>query len=90
MPALYACVLACWVVMAVYWNYAAYFLYRDSCVVLCRAIAGIPVLKVIVLIFGVAFWTTCSNWAMCSFWMGVSLLNTHLVYETGAGSAPCQ
>lgn len=69
--------------MAVSWNYLTLVTYKDSCVLLCRAVAGIPVLKVLVLVFATSFWTTCNAWEMCSFWMGVSLINTHLVYETG-------
>jgi hypothetical protein len=45
---------------------------------------------VIVLILGTSFWSTCDLWKMCSFWLGVSLINTHLVFETGelASSLP--
>ena len=40
-------------------------------------------LQAIVVSFGMAFWATCVQYKMCSFWMGVSLVNTQLVYETG-------
>lgn len=83
LPALYGTVLAIWIVLTVVWNFLAFVRYKDSCVVLCRAIAGIPIIKCIVLVFGTAFWTTCASQKMCSFWMSVSLVNTHLVFETG-------
>lgn len=83
LPALYGTVLAIWIVLTLVWNFMAFVRYKDSCVVICRAIAGIPIIKCIVLVFGTTFWTTCVSWDMCSFWMSVSLVNTHLVFETG-------
>ena len=83
LPTIYGLCLFFWLIMAIGWNYLTYIKYRNSCVLLCRAISGIPVIKVIVLIFGTSFWGTCVSWQMCSFWMGVSLINSHLVYETG-------
>jgi len=83
LPIIYGVVLAGWLLMAIYWNVWTFLVYRNKCLLLCRAISGIPVVKCVVLIFGVSFWSTCVSWDMCSFWMGVSLINAHLVYETG-------
>lgn len=83
LPVLYATVLAIWLVFTALWNYWAFVVEKNSCVMLCRVVAGVPALKCVVLIFGVSFWSTCVSWDMCSFWMSVSLINTHLVFETG-------
>lgn len=83
LPVLYTVVLVAWLVITALWNYWAFVVEKDSCVLLCRAIAGIPVIKCIALIFAVSFWSTCTAWSMCSFWMSVALVNTHLVFETG-------
>lgn len=83
-PIIYGICLACWVVMAVVWNYLTYVTYNERCIILCRAVSSIPVIKSIVLAFGTSFWGTCIAWDMCSFWIGVSFVNTHLVYETAS------
>lgn len=83
-PAMYYVVLTLWVLMSVYWIYATYYWHKNKCAMLCRVVAFIPIMKTVVLAFGAAFWTTCDNLAMCSFWMGVTLINTHLVFETGS------
>eukprot|EP01041_Mallomonas_annulata_P011557 gene11557-24170_t len=83
LPITYALVLAMWSIFAIGWNFATFVLYKDSCLLICRAVAGLPVIKVVVLSLGLSFWTSCLSWGMCSFWLGVSLLNSHLVYETG-------
>ena len=83
LPIIYGICLFFWILMAGGWNYLTYMRHRNSCILLCRAISGIPVIKAIVLIFGTTFWGTCVAWQMCSFWVGVSLINSHLVYETG-------
>lgn len=79
----YASCLSGWFVIALCWQIGAFYLYKDSSVVICKAVATLPLIKVGVLVLGTAFWTTCEEWMMCSFWLGVSLINTHLVYETG-------
>eukprot|EP00602_Paraphysomonas_sp_CaronLab_P000814 CAMPEP_0185029002 /NCGR_PEP_ID=MMETSP1103-20130426/15091_1 /TAXON_ID=36769 /ORGANISM="Paraphysomonas bandaiensis, Strain Caron Lab Isolate" /LENGTH=504 /DNA_ID=CAMNT_0027563601 /DNA_START=64 /DNA_END=1578 /DNA_ORIENTATION=+ len=83
LPGIYGAVLGAWIIITTYWHVAAFILYKDSSVVICKAISTIPVVKVLVLILGVSFWATCEKWKMCSFWLGVSLINTHLVFETG-------
>jgi len=83
LPIVYGVVLGGWLLMTIAWNVYTFIIHKNRCVLLCRAVSGIPVVKCVVLIFGVSFWTTCVSWDMCSFWMGVSLINTHLVYETG-------
>jgi hypothetical protein len=79
----YSVCLAGWVIIALGWHIGAFYLYKDSSVIICKAVSTLPLVKVVVLIIGTAFWTTCEEWEMCSFWLGVSLINTHLVYETG-------
>ena len=82
LPAIYAIALLGCMFFAIAWNYLTFVKHKNSCVVFCRAVSGIPIIKTLVLIFGVSFWGTCSRWNMCSFWLGVSLVNTQLVYET--------
>ncbi len=83
-PIIYGVCLACWVIMAILWNYLTFVTYNERCIVFCRAVSSIPVIKCIVLMFGTSFWGTCIEWDMCSFWIGVSFVNTHLVYETAS------
>ena len=83
MQPIYIVSLIVWVIYAAVWNYFTFYVYKDRCVMLCRALSGIPVIKSIVLVFALSFWSTCVSWDMCSFWLGISLTNTHLVYETG-------
>ena len=83
LPAVYSVCLSGWAVIALLWHIGAFYLYKDSSVIICKAVATLPLVKVAVLVIGTAFWTTCEDWTMCSFWLGVSLINTHLVYETG-------
>ena len=80
---IYAVIMVTWYFLAWLWNYLTFVKYLHTCVTFCRAVSGIPILKAIVVSFGMAFWATCDKWKMCSFWMGVSLVNTQLVYETG-------
>lgn len=80
---LYILVLTFWVFASFLWNYLTFYVFKYRCVLLCRAVGGVPIVKAVVAVFAVAFWSTCSSWNMCSFWLGVSLTNTHLVYETG-------
>jgi hypothetical protein len=75
-------VLGLWTIFAVTWNYLTFVRHKNSCVLLSRAVCGVPCIKVIVLVFGLTFWVTCASWQMCSFWMGIALLNIQLVYET--------
>jgi hypothetical protein len=79
---IYGISLTFWLIFSVIWNYLTFVKYRNSCVAFCRAVSGVPVIKSIVLTFGLAFWGTCNTWKMCSFWIGVSVVNTQLVYET--------
>lgn len=83
LPGLYGAVLGAWIIITVYWHLAAFVLYKDSSVIICKAVSTIPLVKVVVLILGTSFWSTCNQWKMCSFWLGVSFINTHLVFETG-------
>ena len=59
LPILYGFVLATWFVMTVIWNFLTFIVYKDTCVLLCRAVSGIPVIKCFVLVFGASFWSTC-------------------------------
>lgn len=83
LPGVYSACLIGWAVIAFLWHLGAFYLYKDSSVIICKAIATMPLLKVIVMALGTSFWTTCEEWMMCSFWLGVSVINTHLVFETG-------
>jgi hypothetical protein len=62
-------------------------MYRDRCALVCRLVAVVPILKSIVLVLATAFWFTCDTWGMCSFWLGVAVVNTHLVYEASVISS---
>jgi hypothetical protein len=77
---IYAISLSFWVIFAIAWNYLTFVRYKGSCVLFCRTVSGIPILKVLVLTFGTVFWSTGVKWKMFSFWMGVALVNTQLVY----------
>ena len=83
LAAVYGACLVGWVIIAAGWHAGAFYLYKDSSVILCRAVSTLPLVKICVLAIGTSFWATCESWMMCSFWIGVLLLNTHLVYETG-------
>ena len=83
LPITYGICLGGWIIIALSWHYGAFYLYKDSPVIMCKAVSTLPLVKVGVLVLGTSFWTTCQDWMMCSFWLGVSLLNLHLVYETG-------
>lgn len=78
----YAFVLACWFLMTVGWIYITFFVHRELAVALCKFSTGLPLLKLLDVVLGVTFWTTCNEWAMCSYWLGVALENVHLIYET--------
>ena len=74
--------LGIWMFLALLWHYLTFHKHKDSGVLLCRAIAGLPVLKVISLSLGVSFWATCIKWGMCSFWLNVAFINTNLIFDT--------
>lgn len=38
--------VAIWAVYAVMWHYLTFFVYKDSSPLVCRAIAGLPIIKV--------------------------------------------
>ena len=82
LPSLYSACLAVWLSLTLLWYYWSFVVFRDTSLLFCRAVAGIPAIKCVVLIFATAYWSTCVAWDMCSFWMSVSLVNTHLVFET--------
>jgi hypothetical protein len=75
-------VLAVWFLFAVLWHYLVFHLYRDSGALVCRAIAGLPLIKVAAVSLGVSFWSTCELWGMCSFWLSVGYVNTSLIFDT--------
>jgi hypothetical protein len=82
LTAVYAFVLSCWILMTIAWCYTTFFVYADTSVTLCKFVAGVPILKSITVLLGVVFWSTCNSWLMCSYWIGVSFMNIHLIYET--------
>ena len=84
----YAFVFACWVLMATAWIYLTFFLYGQTSVTLCKFISGLPILKALTVMLGVAFWATCNSWLMCSYWLGVALMNIQLIYETSTILVP--
>jgi hypothetical protein len=80
---IYIVALCFWLAMTLTWSYLVIYPFKSTALPICRAVASIPYVKVIVLTFGVAFWITCSLWQQCSFWLGVALLNAQLIYEAG-------
>lgn len=65
---LYASALAVWVVMTLVWAYITFVTYRETAMVMCRFVAGVPLLKSITVALGTLFWATCNDWGMCSYW----------------------
>ncbi len=49
---------------------------------LCTILTCVPLAKVAMMLLSLSFWSTCVTWGVCSFWMGVSLINCQLLYET--------
>ena len=82
MPGLYIAVFILWTIMASVWYYLVNYLYRNRCLMICHGILIVPIMKAIVTLFGLVFWVTCLTWLECSYWLGVTLLNTHLIFET--------
>ena len=78
----YSFVLASWFLMTVGWIYLTFFVHPEHSVALCKFATGLPILKLLDVTLGVAFWATCNEWAMCSYWTGVAFENVHLIYET--------
>ncbi|CAM9388168.1 unnamed protein product, partial [Ectocarpus fasciculatus] len=74
--------LGVWFVLATLWHYMVFYAYRDSGALVCRAIAGLPLIKMVALSIGVSFWATCEKWGMCSFWLSVAYVNTNLIFDT--------
>ena len=79
---IYIILFVFWFGFAIYWNFAVYVQYQENCALICRLVSIVPVIKTVVMIIGIAFWVTCHKWQMCSFWLQVALVNTHLIYET--------
>ena len=82
LTAVYAFALAAWILMSATWMYLTFYVHRDTALLLCKFVSGVPLVKVLTLMLGVAFWVTCNAWLMCSYWVGVALMNVHLIYET--------
>ena len=82
LPSIYGGVLAVWFLMAAVWHYITFYMFRDAGALVCRAIAGIPLIKIAAVVLGVAFWATCETWGMCSFWLSVAYVNTNLIFDT--------
>jgi hypothetical protein len=45
LPGLYGAVLGAWILLTAYWHLAAFVLYKDSSVVVCKAVSTIPLVK---------------------------------------------
>lgn len=82
LPTMCGVVLALWVVIAVLWHYLVFYRFKDSGALVCRALAGLPLIKVTAVAIGVSFWATCELWGMCSFWLSVAYVNTNLIFDT--------
>lgn len=82
LPVMYGVIVGVWVVFAVLWNYLVHHVYKDSGALLCRAVAGLPLIKIVSVSIGISFWATCEKWGMCSFWLSVAYENTNLIFDT--------
>lgn len=78
---LYIWLLPIWVIFAFYWN--LYDAGWEFSLLLSYTVRHIPTCKVVVVAICIAYWQTCNNWLICSYWMGVSILNIHLVHISG-------
>ena len=54
--AIYAVCMASWFLLAWVWNWLTFVRHARTCVTFCRAVSGIPILKAVVVSFGMAFW----------------------------------
>lgn len=45
LPIIYGVSLAIWVVFAITWNYLTFVRYKNACVIFCRVVSGIPIIK---------------------------------------------
>lgn len=45
LPIIYGISLAIWIVFAVTWNYLTFVRYKNACVIFCRVVSGIPIIK---------------------------------------------
>ena len=79
---LYIVVLILWTVLGGWWFYNSHYKYKNQCMDICKLVSLFPALKIITTILSICFWSTCENWRICSFWLGVSLINFNLVYES--------
>lgn len=82
MSTLYAVIFACWISFAILWYFLAFIYFYQRCLQLSQAIILLPIVKTIVIAIGLAFWILCDKYDMCSYWLGITFLNIHLVYET--------
>lgn len=45
LPIIYGVALSVWIIFAVTWNYLTFVRYKNACVIFCRVVSGIPVIK---------------------------------------------
>jgi Fz domain len=45
LPIIYGISLAIWIIFAVTWNYLTFVRYKNACVIFCRVVSGIPIIK---------------------------------------------
>lgn len=45
LPIIYGISLAIWIIFAITWNYLTFVRYKNACVIFCRVVSGIPIIK---------------------------------------------
>lgn len=45
LPIIYAISLGMWTIFAITWNYLTFVKYKNACVIFCRVVSGVPIIK---------------------------------------------
>ena len=72
---------ALWFVGLLLWSYYTYIKYANRCLLLCRYLIVVPVVKLTNLGFAAAFWITYNQLMVGTYWISITYLNFHLIYE---------
>eukprot|EP00947_MAST-08B_sp_MAST-8B-sp1_P003781 g3781.t1 len=84
LPGLYAVLGAIWTLLCVAWLLNACACpSRAYASPLSRMLTAIPLLKVVLVLTTMGWWSTCAQWGgACSFWLGIVVVNIELLFET--------
>lgn len=82
LPKFYLAVLVFWVLLACVWNFIAYFMCKGPGVLLHRAAAALPILKILCVGAGLGFWFTCIERGVCAYWILDAFIYTNITFDT--------